>query len=386
MPDDWHRPPVVPLSIVHLLAPGAVGGLESVVAALASGHVRHGHAVHVVATTGAGETLPWLEALAAEGVRVVRPESHGRRYLRERAAVATLCAELRPHVVHSHGYRPDVVGAAGARSAGVPIVSTIHGFTGGGWKNRVYERLQCRALRRFDAVVPVSMPLAERLAESGVPRERLHVIPNAYGGRTAFVARDDAREILGVPRDALHIGFVGRLGREKGADVLLDAVRCLAERNLVVSIVGDGRERRALERQAGTLGIDQAVRFHGVVPDAARLLRAFDVVVLSSRTEGTPIVLLEAMAAGVPVVASRVGGIPDVVTTKEALLVPPEQPALLASAVASVLRAPNAAAARAARATARLATAGAVDPWLRRYEQLYRGIQHQPESAELIAV
>jgi glycosyltransferase involved in cell wall biosynthesis len=386
MPDDWGAPGV-PLSIVHLLAPGAAGGLESVVRALATGQARQGHVVRVVAVLGAhGAPPPWLEVLAREGVDVIPLTLPGRRYLRERAAVAVLCRELGPDVVHSHGYRSDVVGAAGARQAGVPTVSTVHGFTGGGWKNRLYERLQCRALRAFDAVVAVAMPLAERLALAGVPRERLHVIPNAFGGGTTFVTRADARQMLGVAEGVLHIGFVGRLGREKGADVLIDAIHRLAERNLVVSIVGDGRERRALERQAAALGLEEIVRFHGLMPDAARLLRAFDVLVLSSRTEGTPIVLLESMAAGVPVVAARVGGVPDVVTSRDALLVPPEQPELLASAIASVLRAPRAAAARATRASARLAGIAAVEPWLDRYDQLYREVQREDERAERIAV
>lgn len=387
MPDEEDGNPVPPLSIVHLLAPGAVGGLESVVRALSSGQARHGHAVRVIAVQDSlDESHPWLDGLAEDGVHVVPLPSPGRRYLRERAAVAALCGELRPHVVHTHGYRPDVIGAAGARLAGVPVVSTVHGFTGGGWKNRLYERVQCRALRGFDAVVAVAMSVAERLADAGVPREQLHIIPNAYGGRGTFAAPDEAREALGVPREVLHIGFIGRLSREKGPDVLLDAVRCLAERNIVVSFLGDGRERRALERQAIAHELGEVVRFHGVVPDAARLLRGFDVVVLSSRTEGTPIVLLEAMAAGVPVVASRVGGVPDVVTTKEALLVPPGQPELLASAIASVLRAPRSAAARANRASVRLAAVASEEPWLRRYEQLYRGIRRASDDAGRIAV
>ena len=386
MPDDWDAPGV-PLSIVHLLAPGDAGGLESVVRALATGQARQGHIVRMVAVLRAQGAPPsWLEPLAHEGVEVVPLVLPGRRYLRERAVVAALCRELGPDVVHSHGYRPDVVGAAGARKAGTPTVSTVHGFTGGGWKNRLYERLQLRALRAFDAVVAVAMPLAERLALAGVPRERLHVIPNAYGGGTTFATRADARRTLGVAEDVLHIGFVGRLGREKGADVLIDAVHRLAERNLVVSIVGDGRERRALERQAAALGLEGIIRFHGLMPDAARLLRAFNLLVLSSRTEGTPIVLLEGMAAGVPVVASRVGGVPDVVTSRDALLVPPEQPELLASAIASVLRAPKAAAARANRASARLADIAAMEPWLDRYEQLYREVLRLGGAAERIAV
>ena len=387
MRDQWDVRTDQPLSIVHLVAPGAVGGLESVVRSLACGHARHGHLVRIAAVLGvAGAPNPWLDQLIDDGIEVIPLHLPGRQYLRERAAVAALCRDLQPAVVHTHGYRPDVVGGAGARQAGVPIVSTVHGFTGGGLKKRLYERIQCRALRTFDAVVSVSMPLAERLAHAGVPRDRLHIIPNADGAGTTFVAPDEARAALGVPSGVMHVGWIGRLGREKGADVLIESLRRLAERDLVVSIVGEGRERRALERLVAAHGLEKIVRFHGMVPDAARLIRAFDVVTISSRTEGTPIVLLEAMAAGVPVIASRVGGIPDVVTEREAMLVPPEQPDLLASALAAVLRAPRAAAARAARARTRLTTVGAVDPWLRRHEELYRAVQRVDESVEQIAV
>lgn len=385
MPHDW-RDPVSPLSIIHLVAPGEVGGLESVVRALASGQVRRGLTARVGAVLDSDRPHPWVDALRSDGIQVIPLVFPGRRYLRERAAVAGMCRELQPAVVHSHGYRADVVGAAGARAAGVPIVSTVHGFTGGGWKNRMYERVQCRALRGFDAVVSVSMPLAEQLSIAGIPRERLHIVPNAYGGHTAFAAPDEARQALGVPPGVRHVGWIGRLGREKGADVLIDSLRRLAERDLVVSIIGDGRERRALERLVAAHGLGSVVRFHGTQPDAARLMLAFDVVVLSSRTEGTPIVLLEALAAGVPVIASRVGGIPDVVSEREAMLVPPEQPDMLASALAAVLRAPRSAAARAARARTRLATVGAVDPWLGRYEALYRAVQRVVRPAEQIAV
>lgn len=386
MPDDWNARRDG-LSIVHLVAPGVVGGLESVVRALAGGQARQGHTVRVAAVLDTPDgPHPWLEQLTSDGIAVVPLHLPGRRYLRERAAIAALCREVQPAVVHTHGYRPDVVGAAGARLAGVPVVSTVHGFTGGGFKKRIYERVQCRALRSFDAVISVSMPLAERLAESGIPRDRLHIIPNAYGGETTFASPAEARQALGVPPGVMHVGWIGRLGHEKGADVLLESLTRLAERDLVVSIVGEGRERRALERLVSAHGLEKIVRFHGMVPEAARLIRAFDVLTISSRTEGTPIVLLEAMAAGVPVIASRVGGIPDVVTEREALLVPPEQPDLLASALAAALRAPRAAAARAARASTRLATVGAVEPWLRRHQELYHSVQRVDESVEQIAV
>jgi glycosyltransferase involved in cell wall biosynthesis len=241
--------------------------------------------------------------------------------------------------------------------------------------------MQCRSLRGFDAVVAVSTALASRLSSAGVHRERIHIVPNAFGRLTPFAPSQDARETLGVTGDAFHIGWIGRLGREKGADVLLEAISRIAERNFVVSVIGDGRERRALESLAAQRGLGDRVKFHGLVREAARLMPAFDLFVLSSRTEGTPIVLFEAMAAGVPVIATRVGGVPDVLGDEHALLVPPEQPDLLASAIAAVLRGGAGAARRASRARERLASRYALAPWLERYEAIYRGAQRSSAAA-----
>src|SRR5713101_3623616 len=96
------------------------------------------------------------------------------------AAMLELGRRLRPAVVHTHGYRPDVVDAGAARRLGIPTVTTVHGFTGGGWKNRFYERVQRRSHRRFDAVVAVSRPLVEQLLRDGVPPRRLHLVQNAW--------------------------------------------------------------------------------------------------------------------------------------------------------------------------------------------------------------
>lgn len=379
--------PPVSLSIVHLVAADAAGGPENVVRALASGHIRHGHAVRVVAVLDEREELhPWLDAISSDGVEIVPLRVSRRAFLGVRAAIGALCRELTPSVVHSHGYRSDVVGAAGARLAGIPTVSTVYGFPGHGWKKRAYEHLQCRALRSFDAVVSVSMPLVGRLAERGVPRDRLHIIPNAYDGRMTYLAPDEARRELGVPTDRLHIGWIGDLGSHGGSETLVRAVHLLAERNLMVTMIGEGTEQRRVERVIRSLDLQDVCRLHGAMAGASRLIRGFDVLVVTSHVDGTPIVLLEAMAAGVPLVAFRTGGVPDVVTTREALLVPPGQPELLASAIAATLRSPKSAVARAARASARLAVAGALPQWLRRYEELYLDLHRTAEQAERIAI
>lgn len=367
--------------ILHVLAPAEFGGLERVVQSLAAGHLRLGHQVHVAVVLSAGsdpDRHPFAAPLRALEVPVHPVVVGGRGYLHERRHVVGLCRTLQPAVVHTHGYRADVVDGGAARAAGIPVVATVHGFTGGGARNRVYERLQSLAYRRFDAVVAVSHPLGERLRREGVPGGRIRVIPNAWGGGQEPLDRDAAREALAVPAGTFHVGWVGRLSREKGADVLLEALPSLADLPLRVSFVGDGPERAALEARARTLRVGERVRWCGAVPDAARLFAGFDAFVLSSRTEGTPIVLLEAMRAGAPVVATRVGGVPDVVGEEEALLVPPEDPSALALALRRVHDHPAAALRRARAARDRLTIRFGLEPWLAAYERVYAALRPHP--------
>ncbi len=367
-----------PLTLLHVAAPARVGGLERVVRSLCTGHRARGHRVHLLAVVDPGEAdHPLVAPLAEAGVEVRVLEIPARAYLRERAVMRELCGRIRPDVVHTHGYRPDLVDASVARSLGIATVATVHGFVRGSRKGRVYEWLQRRSYRRFDAVAAVSRPQVAELVASGVAPGRIHHLPNAWAAHAPTLAPAEARARLGVPEGVFHVGWVGRLGREKGADVLLDALALLGDVPLVASIVGAGREEAALRAQAEALGVADRVRWHGLIAEAGPLFSAFDAFVLSSRTEGTPIALFEAMEAGAPVVATAVGGVPDVVSPAEALLVAPEDPAGLAGALRAVRGDPAAAAARARSAATRLRTAFGADPWLDRYEAIYRQVQRQ---------
>jgi glycosyltransferase involved in cell wall biosynthesis len=222
--------------------------------------------------------------------------------------------------------------------------------------------------------VAVSRPLAARLERSGVPAARIHEVPNAFGELTAGLDRKEARRLLGLPAEGFVVGWVGRFSHEKGADVLLDALPHLQDLPLTLAMIGDGAESGSLAARAQSLGLNGRVRWHGPVMEAGRLFAAFDVFVLSSRTEGTPIVLFEAMAAGVPIVATAVGGVPDVVTSAEAALVPAERPVELAAAIRAISEAPHAAAGRARAARARLEGTYGIGPWLERYQSIYRSV------------
>jgi glycosyltransferase involved in cell wall biosynthesis len=293
-----------------------------------------------------------------------------RAYLREYRLLAALVARLRPKVVHTHGYRADVIGGAVARAYRIPTVSTVHGFTGGGPKNRLYERIQCFSLRRAKAVIAVSRPLVHLLVRAGISRGRIHCIPNGFAPVGPTLTRTAARAALGIPPGELVVGWVGRLSREKGADVMLDAL-AECDRAWRLSVIGEGREANLLRQRAAKLGIADRVRWHGRVADAGSLLTAFDAFALTSRTEGTPITLLEAMHACVPIVATRVGGVADVVTPAEALLVPSETPKAIAKALESIARDPSAAKLRSVHARNRVLNSFDVVPWLATVDSVY---------------
>lgn len=373
MADEQPRP----LSVLHVVVPGEVGGKESVVRSLAAGHAERGHTIHVAAVIDDdGADHAFLASLEAAGVQAIPLRVAARAYRQERRELGSLCRRLLPDIVHTHDYRSDVIDAGVARTLRIPTVTTVHGFTGGDWKNRTYEWLQRRSFRRFDAVVAVSRPLAGQLRRSGVEEHRISLVPNAYRAAAGVLGRPDARRRLRVDDGRLLIGYVGRLSHEKGVDILVEALARFRDREIALCIIGDGPERAALQARAASLGLTDRITWTGMIPDASNLFAAFDLFALGSRTEGTPIVLFEAMAAGVPIVATRVGGVPDVITPADALLIPPEDPPALASAIGAVFADAERARGRARAARARLLQEYGVEPWLDKYEALYRNILH----------
>jgi glycosyltransferase involved in cell wall biosynthesis len=304
-------------------------------------------------------------------LRIVRP---ARSFVSQRSSILEICRRIPPHVLHAHGYLPDVLAASLGRKFSAARVSTVHGFTGGGWRNRFYEWLQRRSYAHFDAVVAVSRKLALDLAPSGSSRKAPIVVPNAWGPMNKQLSSESAREELNLSIELFHIGWVGRISREKGPDVLIEAIPALRDLNIHVTLIGEGVERRKLEQRARELQIEDRISWPGEVARASRLFPAFDVFVNSSRTEGTPITLFEAMHAGVPIVATSVGGVPDVISSDEALLIPAEDPAALASVIREVHDHPADAAARAARARTRLEKDFAATPWIEAYDRIYRDI------------
>jgi glycosyltransferase involved in cell wall biosynthesis len=361
---------------MHVLAPAPFGGLEQVVTTLATEQRASGKSVQVVqlVENGADESTVSMR-LKVAGVDVHTVSLPPRAYASQLSALRRLAKAVAPDVIHTHGYVPDVLGAAlRSLNRGPRLVSTVHGFTGGDWKNRVYERLQQLAFRRFDAVVGVSRRLSDKLKEAGISAARIHTIPNAWRPLNLLADAIEARHTLGIPSDVFSIGWVGRVSHEKALDVLVNALPHVVDIPFHLTVVGDGPMRESVSQSAARLDVAAQISWVGVVENAARLMRAFDVLVISSRSEGTPMNLLEAMSAGVPLLATNVGGIPDVVSDDQALLVPSNDPQALATGLRMIQRDREGAMRRAANARERVESAFGVKDWVESYDRVYSSV------------
>lgn len=361
-------------SVLHCLAPGRYGGLESVVSLLTARQRKASQSAAVAVIIDAPDaSTQFIEGLRRRSVPTYVVRVQPRAYLNERAAIRALCNELRPEILHTHGYRADILSSGVARRLGIRTVTTVHGFTGGSRRLLLYEWAQRRSFRHFDAVVAVSRPLAQQVVRAGVNPAHVSVISNVSSEPTMNLSRIAARRRLGLPNDAFVVGSVGRVVRAKGFDVLIDALsRPEIPPETILAIVGDGPEREALEARAASLGLRDRVYWCGSVDDAASLYTAFDVFALASRAEGTPISILEAVNARVPVIASAVGGVPDMFHDGEAILVSVGESEGIASAVQQVCSYPDQARVRADRARLRLAHDHSADTWIENYASIYR--------------
>lgn len=237
------------------------------------------------------------------------------------------------NVIHTHGYFADICGQIPALMLGIGSVSTCHGFIDTDFKLRLYNRLDKYALRLCKIVIAVSEIIKDDLIRSGLLESRITVIPNAVSPACSEdefeKRRREKRLLLKISPDEWVVGCLGRLSTEKGQAYLVEGVQGMLEAGLKIKlvIVGDGPERVALEQQVAAGGYGEQVVFTGFQTDPENWYPVFDVFALPSLTEGTPLALLESMAAGLPVVASAVGGVPKIVTDGvNGLLVAPGLP------------------------------------------------------------
>jgi glycosyltransferase involved in cell wall biosynthesis len=367
---------VIPVPVVHIAESTGWAGGERYLLALATELDRKRFTLSVI-VPDAGPLVERLHGLGVETCRVPLNE----RLVSPRAFLALVRAlrRLRPVIVQSHGARSNVYTRLAARFARVPIVvSTVHNslfdYEVAGWRRALYVLAERLTSPLADRIVAVSQAIARDLLERyGIDAARTVVVHNGIDAWAFRPARSAAavRAEMRVPHGRRVVVMAGRMTPQKGWDVLLEAAARLARArdDIFWLLAGNGPLYPALTRRAGELGVQGC--FVGARADMADLFGCADLVVLASRSEGLPFALLEAMALGKPVVATRVGGVPEVVDDgRSGRLVPPEDPAALATAVAAVLDAPDATA-MGARGRARVQTAFTLDAMIRGLERVY---------------
>ena len=353
-----------PVDVVLLLTSFAIGGTERQMVELARRLDPSRFRVHLACFHRQGPLLddvpPWIPIREFPVRGFVNVAAVGRLI-----KFVSWCRSIHPAIVHTCDLYANIFGLPGAALAGVPVRIANRREILTGDKSPAKLRAQRLAYRAAHAVVANSSAAGDQLAREGVPSDKLRLIANGL---------DIRRFVPVTPRpDIRRIVMVANLRPEKGQDTLLAAAPRILARypDASITFVGDGLRREALELLTRALGISERVRFMGESRDVAPILAGHDLFVLPSRSEAFPNALIEAMATALPVVATDVGDIPEVVRPGSGLLVRPNDERVLADAVLALMDDPAAAAALGRAARADVERHYTIDRMVERFEQLY---------------
>lgn len=328
---------VEPLPIAFCITELDRGGAERALTSLVLGLDRHRWAPHVFCLGPRGH---FVEVLIDAGVPVHCLDGHGFRSLpRVLWQLTVAFRRLRPVLMQTFLFHGNLIGRIAGWLAGIPVV--VSGIRVAERRSPWYGRVDRWTNGLVAHNVCVSQGVAEfSIRETGLPPGKISVIPNGVDFDRFANAKAAELQTLGLDAGAPVVITVARLEEQKGLKDLLHAAVLVLQNEPTCQflIVGDGRDRQSLQALASSLGIASSVRFLGIRADVPSLLKASSVFVLPSLWEGMPNALLEAMAAGLPVVATDVEGSREIVSSAEVgLLVPPRQPTLLADAILRLL-------------------------------------------------
>jgi glycosyltransferase involved in cell wall biosynthesis len=322
-------------SIVHVLSSYGVGGQERVALDLAIGQSARGHRVSVISLSPPPDGAMAAE-FAAAGIAVGRVEKRGGLDPTLVPRLVRALLERRAQVVHTHNPLPLIYGAPAARLARAVAIHTKHGMNPGGRGHRLLRRTAARFTHAFVAVSDTTA--AQAVAQDDSAPDKLHTIPN--GIRLDRYAPDpEARAATRVELglgDAWVVGTVGRLDAAKNQVMLVRAMAPMLSSRCRLVIVGEGDTRPEIEAAIAQLPDPRWVVMTGRRMDVPKLIHAFDVFALSSETEGLPLVVPEAMSAGLPIVTTGVGGLPSVVDDQITGLVVPVNETAMNAALAAL--------------------------------------------------
>ena len=379
------------MRILQLITGLGQGGAEQIVLDLAGRLDRQRYQMSVCSILDvSGEQGVYVGRLKDAGADVLSLNVTGKLQLRRALALENLLRGLRPDILHCHMFHANVLGRRIGHRVGISnIIATVH------IAERRWRPWRFWMERRTDPLGTITVCVSESVLEfqskkTRIPRDRFIVIPNGIDtGRFAEASRppDEVREEIGIQPGAKVIGSVGRLDKQKGYRHLIRAFAAIARNagGVELVIAGDGPELGMLRWMAEGAKCDDRVHLIGRRDDVPDLLHAFDVFAMPSMYEGLPLALIEAMAAGVPVVASAVDSIPEVLGAGEpggrvGRLVPPGEPAKLADAIRDALENPSSE--RVERARARARERYDVAAMVAKYAELYDSIGRQTVDSQ----
>ncbi len=334
----------MPVKVLQLISSGGYYGAENMLLNLATSQEKAGCRNNLLLFHNLHQpNMEFYERAQRSGLNVKTVRCKGRADWHTVREIQKCMREDSVDLIHTHGYKADLYGYLAARSTGKPLVATCHNWVGGTTVLEIYNRLDRFVLKRFNAIAAVSETVANRMRVLGISPDKIKAIANGLHVEE-FEGCPPAALPLRQDRDRKVIGIVARLDLQKGFEYLLRAVRDLRKMfpGVVLVIVGEGPDRTAIEGMVQEYGLQSNVVLAGQRNDMPGVYAAMDIFVLPSLNEGLPMTLLEAMASSRPVVATRVGAIPNVIADGEnGFLVGPRDSAGLKNAISRLLANPD---------------------------------------------
>ncbi len=315
------------IRVLQFICPSGLFGAEMWILALA----KHLDPQEVgcrlaVSHESPSQNLELFEKFAELGLSADKIRMRGRFDLRAIAKLKSLLQQERIDVLHTHGYKSDILGLLAARMAGVRVVATPHGFENvNDFKLQLFIKLGGLALRHCDRVAPLSEELVEDMVRIGVPEPKTRLIRNGVDLQEVNQEMDRPGEPNFRSITEKSIGYVGQLSHRKNLGAMIDAfdLLCRDHDNLRLVLVGDGPKRIELEKKASALECGDRIMFLGFRSDRLRVIRELDLFCMTSSLEGIPRSLMESMAIGVPVAAFDIPGVEELVVDGETGLLAP---------------------------------------------------------------
>lgn len=365
------------IKILHIIASHGIGGAESVLLTLLRKIDRKRFDVVLGVFIDKRQRINpfWEQAvklnLPLEPIRLAKAYD-----LLQIVDLFKIIQKYRPHVIHSHGYKTNFLGFLVGKLFGIRTVATVHGLYSDRLRAELFVRASFVLLRHFDVIITVSDKIGQLLENMKVhPRKMITIrnVPNINVERSSKT-EVSFREEISLPPDSKIIGFVGRLEPIKGCCQFIKAAFQVARKNSNCSfvIIGEGSERTLLEGSVNARSLGNRIHFIGFREDVQDIFRALDLFVLPSLNEGIPLALLEAMYHGTPVIATSVGGVPEIIQDGvNGILVPPNDSNALAAAIIESLRDPDMTTRRVVEAKRTINREFNVGRWTRKIERVY---------------